>query len=120
LPAQRRKLSVSGCARRDRRERASWNSYATGCADCLLGGAVVESAKSFMSFWQAIIVPPRTSAIAITGRERSVMPGHSRSWNGVATLAFAGVHDFDFRKRKNVDGRNKSGHDEFASLIGGL
>jgi hypothetical protein len=38
------------------------------------------------------------------------MPGHSRSKNGVATLAYVpGIHDL---LGKAVDGRNKSGHDE--------
>jgi len=38
------------------------------------------------------------------------MPGHSRSKNGVASLAYApGIHDWS---EKDVDGRNKSGHDE--------
>ena len=41
------------------------------------------------------------------------MPGlvHSRSKNGVASLAFA-IHVFKTRElRKNVDGRVKPGHD---------
>ena len=37
------------------------------------------------------------------------MPAHSRSKNGVASLAYvAGIHVFC---RQVVDGRNKSGHD---------
>ena len=39
------------------------------------------------------------------------MPAHSRSKNGVASLAYvAGIHVFTNRA-KDVDGRNKSGHD---------
>jgi hypothetical protein len=38
------------------------------------------------------------------------MPAHSRSKNGVTTLAYvAGIHVLI--GRKDVDGRNKSGHD---------
>jgi hypothetical protein len=38
------------------------------------------------------------------------MPGHSRSKNGVASLAYVpGIHDFP---GKDVDGRDKPGHDE--------
>jgi hypothetical protein len=38
------------------------------------------------------------------------MPGHGRSKNGVASLAYVpGIHDCS---GKDVDGRNKSGHDE--------
>jgi hypothetical protein len=42
-----------------------------------------------------------------------VMPGHSRSKNGVASLAFVpGIHALaDFSALKNVDGRDKPGHD---------
>ena len=41
------------------------------------------------------------------------MPGHSRSKNGVASLAFVpGIHVLNSRKDKNVDGRDKPGHDE--------
>jgi hypothetical protein len=37
------------------------------------------------------------------------MPAHSRSKNGVASLAYvAGIHVF---RKANVNGRNKSGHD---------
>ena len=40
------------------------------------------------------------------------MPGHSRSKNGVASLAYVpGIHDLP-RMKKDVDGRNKSGHDD--------
>jgi hypothetical protein len=39
-----------------------------------------------------------------------VMPAHSRSKNGVASLAYvAGIHVFGGDKA-DVDGRNKSGH----------
>jgi hypothetical protein len=38
------------------------------------------------------------------------MPGHSRSKNGVASLAYVpGIRDLS---GKDVDGRDKSGHDE--------
>jgi hypothetical protein len=42
------------------------------------------------------------------------MPAHSRSKNGIASLAYvAGIHIFQRTTRKQlVDGRNKSGHDE--------
>ena len=40
------------------------------------------------------------------------MPGHSRSKNGVASLAYVpGIHAFG-RCGQDVDGRNKPGHDE--------
>jgi|GEM_PF-3386139 hypothetical protein len=39
------------------------------------------------------------------------MPGHSRSKNGVASLAYVpGIHAF-VRATKDVDGRVKPGHD---------
>ena len=41
-----------------------------------------------------------------------VMPGHSRSKNGVASLAYVpGIHVLAAAK-KDVDGRVKPGHDE--------
>jgi len=41
------------------------------------------------------------------------MPGHSRSKNGVASLAYVpGIHALSDAANKDVDGRNKSGHDE--------
>jgi hypothetical protein len=41
------------------------------------------------------------------------MPGHSSSKNGVASLAYvSGIHAV---AAKNVDGRDKPGHDEKAS-----
>jgi hypothetical protein len=41
------------------------------------------------------------------------MPGHSRSKNGVASLAYdPGIHDFSSPKKQDVDGRDKPGHDE--------
>jgi hypothetical protein len=44
------------------------------------------------------------------------MPAHSRLKDGVASLAYvAGIHVLMLRQHKDVDGRNKSGHDE---LIG--
>jgi len=43
------------------------------------------------------------------------MPAHSRSKNGVASLAYvAGIHVCKPRS-KDVDGRNKSGHDELVT-----
>jgi hypothetical protein len=40
------------------------------------------------------------------------MRGHSRSKNGVASLAFVpGIHVFWLQKQ-DVDGRDKSGHDD--------
>jgi hypothetical protein len=40
------------------------------------------------------------------------MPGHSRSKNGVASLAYVpGIHVLRARRSKDVDGRNKSGHE---------
>jgi hypothetical protein len=42
-----------------------------------------------------------------------VMPAHSRSKNGVASLAYvAGIHVFASAKLKVVDGRDKPDHDE--------
>jgi hypothetical protein len=39
------------------------------------------------------------------------MPGHSRSKNGVASLAYLpGIHVFLCRAPKRVDGRDKPGH----------
>jgi len=45
----------------------------------------------------------------------AVMPAHSRSKNGVASLAYARASTPCFLLlpiKKDVDGRNKSGHDE--------
>jgi hypothetical protein len=40
------------------------------------------------------------------------MPAHSRLKNGVASLAcVAGIHVLNAGLNKDVDGRNKSGHD---------
>ena len=40
------------------------------------------------------------------------MPAHSRSKNGVASLAYvAGIHVFLYSKKQDVDGRHKAGHD---------
>jgi len=40
------------------------------------------------------------------------MPGHSRSKNGVASLAYVpGIHVLMLSKNKDVDGRDKPGHD---------
>jgi hypothetical protein len=40
----------------------------------------------------------------------AVMPAHSRSKNGVASLAYvAGIHAFT---QQDVDGRDRPGHDE--------
>jgi hypothetical protein len=42
-----------------------------------------------------------------------VMPAHSRPKNGVPSLAcVAGIHVLNSGQSKDVDGRNKSGHDE--------
>jgi hypothetical protein len=40
-----------------------------------------------------------------------VMPGHSRSKNGVASLAYGAGHP-RLGHKKDVDGRDKPGHDE--------
>jgi hypothetical protein len=41
-----------------------------------------------------------------------VMPAHGRSMNGVASLAYvAGIHDLSLDRVKDVDRRNKPGHD---------
>jgi hypothetical protein len=43
--------------------------------------------------------------------------GHSRSKNGVASLAYVpGIHVFRASARKDVDGRGKPGHDEALKL----
>jgi hypothetical protein len=40
------------------------------------------------------------------------MPGHSRSKNGVASLAYVpGIHVLMVRRSKDVDGRDEPGHD---------
>jgi hypothetical protein len=40
------------------------------------------------------------------------MPAHSRSKNGVASLAYvAGIHVLGKANIQDVNGRNKSGHD---------
>jgi len=45
------------------------------------------------------------------------MPGHSRSKNGVASLAYLpGIHVWNHRGMKDVDGRVKPGHDDRVSL----
>jgi hypothetical protein len=50
--------------------------------------------------------------VEIGTRDEIVMPAHSRSQNGVAPLAHvAGIHVLTGSKQ-DVDGRNKSGHDE--------
>jgi hypothetical protein len=50
--------------------------------------------------------------------DRVVMPAHSRSKNGVASLAYvAGIHVLNAARNKDVDGRNKSGHDESADVL---
>jgi hypothetical protein len=42
----------------------------------------------------------------------TVMPGHSRPQDGVATLAYVpGIHAL-LESQKGVDGRDKPGHDE--------
>jgi hypothetical protein len=41
-----------------------------------------------------------------------VMAGHSRSKNGVASLAYVpAIHVFLLERLKNVDARHKAGHD---------
>jgi len=46
-------------------------------------------------------------------RFSDVMPAHSRLKNGVASLAYvAGIHVSQQRTDKDVDGRDKPGHDE--------
>jgi len=46
------------------------------------------------------------------------MLGLSRSKNGVASLAYVpGIHVFSLREFKDVDGRNKSGHDARMSCV---
>jgi hypothetical protein len=46
------------------------------------------------------------------------MPGHSRSKNGVASLAYVpGIHVLMHQSNKDVDGRDKPGHD---GISGGL
>ena len=43
----------------------------------------------------------------------SVMPGHSRSKDGVALLAYVpGIHIFLLNGFRGVDGRDKPGHDD--------
>jgi hypothetical protein len=47
------------------------------------------------------------------GATLPVMPGPSRSENGVASLAYVpGIRVFNECNSKNVDGRDKRGHDE--------
>jgi hypothetical protein len=49
------------------------------------------------------------------------MPGHSRSKNGVASLAYVpGIHVLLPGEVKDVDGRDEPGHDEFQILPGML
>jgi hypothetical protein len=46
------------------------------------------------------------------------MPAHSRSKNGVASSAcVAGIHVLSAAANKDVDGRNKSGHDASADVL---
>jgi hypothetical protein len=43
------------------------------------------------------------------------MPGHSRSKNGVASLAYVpAIHAFVLPMNQDVDARHKAGHDEAA------
>jgi len=45
------------------------------------------------------------------------MPGHSRSKNGVLSHAYVpGIHALRTCVEKDVDGRNKSGHDEMGII----
>ena len=49
------------------------------------------------------------------------MAGHSRSKNGVASLAYVpATYIFTFDMQQNVDGRNKSGHDRYRVVLGYL
>jgi hypothetical protein len=49
---------------------------------------------------------------AVIDRCLSVMPGHSRSKNGVASLAYVpGIHALLCCETKDVDGRDEPGHD---------
>jgi len=44
------------------------------------------------------------------------MPAHSRSKNGVASLAYvAGIHVLMTIRSKGVDGQNRSAHDDVAT-----
>jgi hypothetical protein len=46
------------------------------------------------------------------------MPAHSRSKNGVASLAYvAGIHVLMRQQKKGVDGRDEPGHDEIRNSI---
>jgi hypothetical protein len=50
--------------------------------------------------------------------DRIVMPAHSRSKDGVASLTYvAGIHVLNAAPNEDVDGRNKSGHDESADVL---
>jgi len=40
------------------------------------------------------------------------MPGHSRPKDGVASLAYGAGHPRLGKEKKDVDGRDKPGHDE--------
>jgi hypothetical protein len=47
------------------------------------------------------------------------MPAHSRSKNGVASLAYvAGIHVLNAAPNKDTDGRSRSGHDELSYASG--
>jgi hypothetical protein len=46
------------------------------------------------------------------------MPAHSRSKNGVASLAYvAGIHVLIHQQGKDVDGRDKPGHDRIRNSL---
>ena len=57
-------------------------SPATSIVEFLLSATAVESAKSFMSSWPAIIALRRISDIDINDREgnRCAMPGNDKLW----------------------------------------
>ena len=54
---------------------------------------------------------PATSRVSRLNAD-VVMPGHSRSKNGVASLAYVpGIHALTATHIKDVDGRDKPGYD---------
>ena len=49
------------------------------------------------------------------------MPGHSRAKDGVASLAYVpGIHVFNLRSCKDVDGRDEPGHNVGYHLLSGF
>jgi len=54
----------------------------------------------------------RRGALTHRGAQIVCRTGHSRSQNGIASLAYAAtIHDFSLHRTKDMDGRIKSGHD---------